>query len=357
MGSAAEAEHSRAAKVAVGVSSFAGLAMLDPRELPLGTYITELKDLILAHLVGEEACHVHILHGDEELQDWSTLERFQDEGSVELVAVLRELTISDSERKECVRMIAEQRTREQVEAAFKTLEEAARADKKLALQVVGRNGSSLRHAHSTLKADKQVVLRAVAECGEALEYAHCVLKADRDVVLTASRRSCKALVFADAALRADGNFILESGRPRKRWNPEVLQYACDSLWTESKFIKAVARRDHELLKRASTKQQGVPSALTRDKGLVLEVVGESPEQLCHADDSMKRDVDVVLKAVGRNGEALRYAHEDLKKDRRVVAEAARQNPHALRHAHPSLQMTGRGGRSQALKELLGEPRA
>lgn len=126
-----------------------------------------------------------------------------------------------------------------------------------------------------------------------------------------------------------------------------------SLWTDMVFVKAVARRHPDLLLWASGHQYGIP-LLQTEKKRVLQIVKLSPEQLQWVDDAMKRDSEVVLAAVRRNGEVLRHAHEDMKKDRRIVAAAVRKNPQALRHAHSSLQMSGAGGKEEALRRLLSE---
>merc|ERR1719210_292270 len=139
----------------------------------------------------------------------------------------------------------------------------------------------------------------------------------------------------------------------RRWDPEVLQYVSQRIWADTNFVKEVARRNKSLLQQASTGKYGVPSDLAAEKRLALLVIGQNPDQLCYAAESMRRDADVVLAAVRKNGEALRHAHEELRRDRRVVIEAVRQNPQSLRHAHPSLQMMGAGGHAAAVKKLLG----
>jgi lambda repressor-like predicted transcriptional regulator len=65
-----------------------------------------------------------------------------------------------------------------------------RADKKVVLAVVKKDGLALRHASDELRAAKDVVLYAVKQNVEALKFAKNtdVLFADKDIVAAAKKR-------------------------------------------------------------------------------------------------------------------------------------------------------------------------
>lgn len=350
----AQSDICNAAKVIVSVTNLAGSAMLEPTEMQPSTTIAEIKRLIVLRSSHCTPFRVHLHHGSAELSDLSTLEQFQEDGSAELSGVCAKLSITDDDRTKCLRQLeARLLLNRDFERLFMMFDEASRADQELVGFAVSCDGLLLRHAHTALCSNRHIALKAVTSNGQALEFVSSALKKDKEVVLTAARQNCKAMAFANAALRADAKLILEAGGPVKRWNPEVLQYVSQQIWADTNFVKQVARRNKSLLQQASIGQYGVPSDLGAEKHLALLVIRQSPEQLCHAAETMRRDKDVVLAAVRKNGETLRHAHEELKKDREVVIEAVRQNPQALRHAHTSLQMTGAGGHAAALKKLLG----
>merc|ERR1712190_705915 len=102
----------------------------------------------------------------------------------------------------------------------------------------------------------------------------------------------------------DASFILEAGgsKKEKKWNPEVLSYACPTLWSDMGFVKSVGARNKRLLHHAHEGAYEIPTELATSKQFVMTVIKQSPEQLCFAVESMRNDVDVVLAAVSRSGE-------------------------------------------------------
>merc|ERR1719264_743499 len=87
---------------------------------------------------------------------------------------------------------------------FRDAELSVRADKKIALAAMKKDGDSLQHAADTLKADKSVVLAAVTKNGYAFRDAADTLKANKDFVVRAVvAGDGYALQFATDTLKAN----------------------------------------------------------------------------------------------------------------------------------------------------------
>jgi len=337
--------------VQVSIYNLAGCAMLELSNMHVLTKVADIKDNLAVQCSTCSAVEVRLQHESEELSDLCTLERFQDTGIADLTCIYVELSISNEDRLFYLRELSFCKRYSHLEEMFAGLSEAARADEELVLHAIGQDAHLLRHAHRSARANKTIVLKAIDQIGDALEFADPSLQADRQVALRAAQQNRRSIRFADISLRADASFIIEAGGSKKKWNKEVLTYACPSLWEDMRFVKSVAARDKRLLHHAREGMYEIPTRLLASKRFVVNVLKESPEQLSLADEYMKNDIDLVLAAVSTSGETLQYASDQLKKNKLVVSEAVRQNPQALRHAHECFQMTGAGGRKEALKKL------
>jgi hypothetical protein len=80
------------------------------------------------------------------------------------------------------------------------------ADVNLALDQVGKRGSTLKYVPESLQRHKQVVMRAVQQDGLALQYALYYQK-DKAVVMAAVRQNGNALQFAHSTLQADWDVV------------------------------------------------------------------------------------------------------------------------------------------------------
>ena len=85
-------------------------------------------------------------------------------------------------------------------------------DKTKVMEMVKKNGLSLRTANEDLRADRDVVVAVVRQNGRSLRYTSEELRADRDVVLEAVKQNWIALGYAKPELRNDNEIMLEAVR-------------------------------------------------------------------------------------------------------------------------------------------------
>jgi len=196
---------------------------------------------------------------------------------------------------------------------FRDAELSVRADKKIALAAMKKDGDSLQHAADTLKADKSVVLAAVMNSGRALEHATDALKADRSVVLAAVTKNGYAFRDAADTLKANKDFVV---RAVVAGDGYALQCATNTLKANKEVVLAAVRQNGRALQWAA-------DTMKADKDVVLEAVTKCSSAMEYAskDAPMWSDKDFVLSLVQINGAWLKYAKDGLNQDEDLLRAA------------------------------------
>lgn len=293
-------------KTTVIVRRMDGEVLFGPMSMNLNTPVSVLRDEVLEGCLklGMDPCEVTLFQDGHELADDECL---PGDECVDILAVLQLLELSDEDRASCFDKLFnvdveyfqwQSEVKDFLERSVPSLSAAARADRKLMLQVVRCDGLALQYVHKFLQADKELVTAAVSEDSSALQYAHDSLRADCEVVIKAALmghnrtswgRAC-VLQYVHASLKdpaVEAALVLEILSNARNDQSSILLYVNPDVKADREFMRKATLLQHNCLRHAS-------KALKSDKDFVLELVREigAGRLLNQVHQSVRDDPDV-----------------------------------------------------------------
>lgn len=203
---------------------------------------------------------------------------------------------------------------------------AVRADRRLMLELVRKDGLLLHFALGDLNTDRELVLEAVRQNGSALNFAAPALQDDTGVVLEALKCDGMAYQYASRRLRDDNKVILTA----LSQNGRALSMLSRTLRRNADYVHIAVAKDGTALKFAD-------SSLLNKRHIVKTAMETYPQALAMADEELRGDPAFVLEGVTKTGTVLQYACEKLKADKDFVLKAVEKDVWAFSFADKALR--------------------
>lgn len=203
---------------------------------------------------------------------------------------------------------------------------AIRADRRLMLELVRKDGLLLHFALGDLITDRELVLEAVRQNGSALNFAAPALQDDTGVVLEALKCDGMAYQYASRRLRDDNKVILAA----LSQNGRALSMLSRTLRRNADYVHIAVAKNGAALKFAD-------SSLLSSRHIVKTAMETYPQALAMADEELRGDPAFVLEGVTKTGTVLQYACEKLKADKDFVLKAVEKDVWAFSSAAKTLR--------------------
>jgi len=189
-------------------------------------------------------------------------------------------------------------------SVYELLFEDQKADKKIASEVLKRNGLALRFAPNCIRSDKTLVKSAVSQNGAALQYVLGSLRADNGIVTAATRQNKEAVQFAHDDLQPDAallNLLLKPSLSKS----QQCKFFCEStpcavLHESAQILRLVpdAWKARKAFMRAAVKINGMALeyatvAIAKDSGIVIDAVRNTPYAVYFADQEIITDTCIL----------------------------------------------------------------
>jgi hypothetical protein len=195
------------------------------------------------------------------------------------------------------------------------------------LELIKNCYAKLKHLHPIFRNDEEIVFEsAKADISNTLKYTSNKLKNNKKIVIECVKNNATSLYHASDELKNDKYVVLTAIKN----NFNSYTFASENLQNDKEVIMKVLKYSDNLYIN--------PSYLIKYKIIILEVLKKNKKFTINSlSEEFRNDYDIVLEAVKNKGINLKFASEELQNNYNIVLEAVKNNGLSIQFSSYTLQ--------------------